>query len=217
MGDTPFVILTLARSGSTHLVALLNQHPDITCYGEPLATGANNWHTASDRELIAAFTGTDTKATGYKILADQLDHRPDTLRLLCEVPGIRFVILQRSNQFERLRSLAQVKATGVWQRKLQSTSLPPRVWLDPKFCHDELVRADRFYSLCEELPVKAWVYYEELCQRQDWALEPVWLLLGVDPLRGLRPATIRLEQRPLDETVMNWSKLKEELRIDELC
>lgn len=207
----------MTRSGSTHLCELLDQHPMVRCLQEPLTAGdadtAHNQYSdhISDAELIEAAFRTDepVAAIGCKLLAEQLRNRPHTMRRLRQVPDIRFVVLERANQLEGARSMAQARTTGVWTTNPDDAP-PPMVRLDPHACLDRLELADTCYAAWRRLPaaIHTWVDYDALRDGQDEALAPVWRLLGVDPPGPLASSQIRREHRPLSQTVENYTELQ---------
>lgn len=206
---TPFVVVTMARSGSHRLQYLLNAHPRVKMRGELLN---QTFETCSDAELIAAAfrARPGMKAVGFKMLHLQLMGRPFTLPSLLAVPGLKVIVLQRLDQIGRLRSEAQATTTDYWA-VTALRRLPTPVRLDPWWTLQWLRVADAFHKqLAEHVPPerRAWITYEQLMANQDATLRQVWAALGVTSPGPLAPVTYRQEHRPLADTVTNLDELR---------
>lgn len=209
----PFIVLTMGRSGSKHLLYLLKAHPQIRMRGEILN---KVFETLSDEELLAnAFRvptarRRNTAAAGFKILHEQIAGRPFTLTRLLAVPDMRVIVLQSRNQIERLRSEIQAAAAGNWSVLSSPTVEHPMVYLPPGHVVYWLRVAQAFYKQLTEIPAgrRIWLCYEDLIADQDAVMEPVWEFLGVRSPGPLRVATYRQESRPLADTVANLAELR---------
>lgn len=207
---TPFVILTMFRSGSQYLVRLLDSHPQVWCREEPWGYGTECFDL--DHLMAASFpAGRKEKAQGFKVLQDHVGPRPFLFQRLMEVPGLRVIVLERRNQLARIRSEMQARARYDWTVDSKPDVEPPAVHLDPFQVHSWLYTATAWHRTLQELPCpKAWVYYEDLCENPVDTLAPVWTTLGVPTIRDLslaRPSR-RQESRGLAETVTNLDELE---------
>jgi LPS sulfotransferase NodH len=222
---TYFAILSMARSGSTHLVELLNKHPDVASNGEILNDDDASGWKASDRRRLdddqlirAAFTDfpvrghkRSVQAVGCKLLDDQLRGRPSTLTALAQLPSMRFIVLERQNQFECMRSIAQAALTGQWFaiESEHSCGQLPRARIDPRECLARFQSATDFYSGLKKLLGRevAWVYYEELRDQRDHILQSLWRFLSVDRPEYFESPLKRQESRSLADSVTNFDEL----------
>ncbi len=200
----PFVILTMLRSGSYYLVDLLNQHPDIVCNGEPLSTNElTGWRLSQPQ----------TAFVGFKLMDRHIAEQPVFLDMVRACPEMHYVVLERNNQFETLRSLNQVWITNQWSDwEGEGEQLLPVIYLDPQQCRDQFAQAEQFYRACREgLPSERtlWLSYEDLCDDQDAALESAWRFFGLPSTAPLVSSFRRQESRPLAETVSNYAQLRE--------
>lgn len=209
----PFIVLTMDRSGSKHLLYLLRAHPQIKMRAEILN---KTFETLTDAELIAnafrvpAARRQNVAAAGFKVLHEQIAGRPFTLTRLLAVPHLKVIVLERRNQLERLRSEIQAAARGNWSVLSSPTVEHPAVHLPPGHVVYWLRVAQAFYTQLTEIPTKQriWLYYEDLIADQDAVMEPVWTFLGVRSPGPLQVATYRQEARPLADTVANLDELR---------
>lgn len=205
---TPFIVLTMARSGSHHLQYLLNLHAQIKMRGELLN---QTFETETDEHLIGrAFNGRRRyAAVGWKILQGQIAGRPLTLaRLIETTPGLKLIVLERRNQLERLRSEAQADLTRRWAVDAPPPEQLPAVTLNPPHVHYWLRTADAWHRQLRELN-PLWITYEDLMADQTAAMAPAWPYLGVDDPGPLDAQTYRQEHRPLDATITNLPELQQ--------
>jgi len=213
-----FVILCLGRTGSTHLVFLLDSHPQIRCFGELFTYQEGTLDEAfvtssqSDpRDYVAQLTSPLTEtAVGFKLPLSSIRAHPDSLGLL-EPPDLRMVRLGRLN----------LLALFVSRRLLASTRVPQStrgdygdatVVLDPKQCLAVFRRMEEHERYLDELTDGKPVFritYEELVKGQR--LDEIQRFLGVEPTAMESPFR-RIRSRPLSETVENWSEVEAALR-----
>jgi hypothetical protein len=213
-----FVILCLGRTGSTHLVSLLDSHPEIRCFGELFTyqegtlDEAYVTSSASDpldyvTHLTAPLTET---AVGFKLPLSSIRAHPDALGLL-EPPDLRMVRLRRLNLLALFVSRRLLNRTRVPQ-STRGDYGDTTVVLDPKQCLAVLRRTEEHEryldGLAEGKPVFD-ITYEDLAAGRG--LDDVQSFLGVEPLM-LQSRFKRLRSRPLSETIENWSEVESALR-----
>ena len=169
---TPFLILTLPRSGSYHLVSLLDSAPDLTCHGEvykrerielapPLRRrlGLAGAEVARRDAMGAAFPRalealSPGRATGFKAFPQHLRGLPHRKALLF-APGRARVILTR-DPLERHLSACRARASGVWVRKQDAPPPPvPRIRFDPLAFLKDLEAARRLDRLAARMEAQA--------------------------------------------------------------
>lgn len=213
-----FVILCLGRTGSTHLVSLLDSHSDIRCFGELFthheSTLDEAFVTSSEstpEDYIAQLTAPLTEtAVGFKLPMSSIRANPDALELL-EPGDLRVVRLCRLN----------LLALFVSRRLLASTRVPQStrgdygdatVVLDPKQCLSVFRRTEEHERYLDGIAAGKPVFritYEELATGER--LTEIQSFLGVEPT-ALRSPFNRIRSRPLAETVENWSEVEDALR-----
>jgi hypothetical protein len=212
-----FVILCLGRTGSTHLVALLDSHPEIRCFGElfPHERGtldeeyAPHWQS-DPLEYVAALTAPVTEpAVGFKLPLGSLQAHPDAARLV-EPEDLRVVRLSRMNLlalFASRRLLASTKGSESGGDYGGAT-----VALDPKQCLAMFRRSEEHERYLDELAADkptVRITYEELAAGER--LAEVQRFLGVEPV-SLKSGHTRARKRALSETIENWPEVEEALR-----
>jgi hypothetical protein len=119
-GSMRFVVLTTARTGSTHLVSLLNEHPDIRCHGEifkradvpSLEKSLRKWTSESAAE----------RAIGCKLMYYHDTKHRIVWKYIGDHPDVRIVHLVRSNELERYVSDRLVRILGIRHLKRPSTA-----------------------------------------------------------------------------------------------
>lgn len=212
-----FVILCLGRTGSTHLVALLDSHPDIRCFGElfPHERGtldeeyAPFWRDDA-LEYVAELTGPVTEpAVGFKLPLGSIQAHPDALRLV-EPQDLRVVRLSRLNLlaiFVSRRLLASTRGSQSSGDYGGAT-----VSLDPKQCVAMFKRTEEHERYLDELAAgkpTVRITYEELAAGER--LPEVQRFLGVEPV-PLKSGHGRARKRSLSETIENWPEVEDALR-----
>lgn len=213
-----FVILCLGRTGSTHLVSLLDSHPEIRCFGELFTYQEGTLDEAyitssrSDPEdYLTHLTAPLTEsAVGFKLPMSSIRAHPDVLGLL-ESPALRMVRLSRRN----------LLALFVSRRLLASTRVPQStrgdygdatVVLDPKQCLAVFRRMEEHERYLDGIAAGKPLFrisYEELVTGQP--LGDIQRFLGVEPV-ALQSPFSRIRNRSMAETVENWAEVEEALR-----
>jgi len=195
----PFALLSMARSGGHYVRGLLDSHPSVSCQGE--------WVNRTTEEGFNPKP--QATALGVKLDKWDIDQLPMALpTLICW--GTRFVVLLRENQFEAARSFAQVDKGGWWRaRSGQVPPGPKRVELPVNVFQERWDEHALWVErLKAELPDTAvYLTYEQVVADPSGSLLPVWELLGVDPPLLVESPFIKLESRPLSETVGNYDQL----------
>nr|WP_283234686.1 sulfotransferase [Candidatus Protofrankia californiensis] len=231
MTPEPFVILTMPRTGSHHLEALANEHPNVLTNGELLNPWDTGWPGVdrtemSDGELLelafVRFPRRDEKyevsCVGCKINEPQFHERPTFFEELAAWPRLKVIALQRRNLLESFRSLTQARDSGRWLAPSADgpAPVPPRVKLSPADCESYFRSAERFYGriFARFPPEKIHeIYYEDLGDSPRECLARIWDFLGVPPhpLSGCLLLQ-QQETRPLGEAVLNYAELRDHFR-----
>ncbi len=193
------MILCLGRTGSTHLVSLLDSHPQIRCFGELFTYQEGTLDEAyitssrSDPEdYLAHLTAPLTEsAVGFKLPLSSLRAHPDVLELL-QPKDLRMVRLRRLNLLALLVSRRLLASTRVPQ-STRGDYGDATVVLDPKQCLAVLKRIEEHESYLDEIAAGKPVFritYEELVTGQRARRDPEL------PGRRARRAAIAVQPRP---------------------
>src|SRR5438105_213858 len=102
-----FAIVGNPRTGSSHLVSLLDSHPDIACWDDEILDAGEAFDRSGYRDpcdfLIHRVFWVDANAVGFKLLWDAMDRTPDVWGLLARL-GIRLVHCVRANRLDQYLS-----------------------------------------------------------------------------------------------------------------
>lgn len=213
-----FAIVCLGRTGSTHLVSLLDSHPDIRCFGELFThhEGTLDEAFVTSRiddpvDYVAQLTAPlAERAVGFKLPLNSIRAHPDALRVL-EGNEMRIVRLRRLNLLALLASRRLLATTRVPQ-STHGDYGDATVAIDP-------IKALAVFRLTDEheryldgladgRPVFP-ITYEDLAT--GGRLDEIQDFLGVDPV-PLQSLFKRVRSRPLSETIENWSEISNALR-----
>jgi hypothetical protein len=213
-----FVIACLGRTGSTHLVSLLDSHPDIRCFGElfthhegTLDEAFVTSPIADPVEYVAQLTAPLTeRAVGFKLPLNSIRAHPESLRLL-EGESMRIVRLRRLNVLALLASRRLLASTKVPQ-STHGDYGDATVELDPKQALAVFRLTDEHERYLDELgdgrPTFQ-ITYEDLSA--GCGLDELQDFLGVEPV-PLKSMFKRVRSRPLTETISNWDEVASALR-----
>jgi hypothetical protein len=219
-GQRRFVVLCLARTGSSNLVSLLDSHPEIRCYGEIL----NMTHPKAAPEAWLGDADTDdpiaharavlatpgATATGFKLPLNSLRNHPAAADWVASEPGLRVIRLLRGNTLALLLSRRLLQATLVSQSTDGSYG-DATVEIDPAGCIRALERIEREDAELDRLAAgqpSFRLLYEQLGAGAE--LAPLQEFLGVEQAE-LRSPYRRLRQRGFEHTISNWEQLSSAL------
>lgn len=243
MARTPFVVLTITRSGSTWLNSLLDRQPNIAAYNE-LFLDRLGWRTPewiiADSPLpfverkaalgrlrplqitryldeVAAFSP-DKKAYGFKLMLHPANL--DILALLAQ-RRYRLISLVRDNIFEGAvsRLLLSLPSNGTDRRRVP---LDERVRLDPKALVRQMKRRQRGLQGLH-LVAKFWpwrsllISYEALRTDEQRTLQTLLEFLDVDGIAASTESPmVKQIQKPYDEIIDNCSEVVEQIEMSGL-
>jgi hypothetical protein len=213
-----FAIVCLGRTGSTHLVSLLNSHPEVRCFGEIFTHHESTLDEAfvnspldDPVEYVAQLTAPlSEQAVGFKLPLNSIRAHPGSLRVL-DRDGMRIVRLRRLNLLALLASRRLLASTRVPQ-STHGDYGDATVVLDPKQSLAVFRRMDEHERYLDGLANGKPVFqiaYEDLAAGRQ--LEEIQSFLGVEPV-ALRSDFKRVRSRPLSETIENWSEIESALR-----
>jgi hypothetical protein len=206
------VILCLGRTGSTHLVSMLDHHSQARCLGEIFGDGKPPTFAAAPetdpRAFLARLLGDgDERAAGFKLPVNSIRLTPAARELVASERTMHAIRLSRRNRLAQIVSRKLLSATGVSQSIFGSYG-DARVALEPAALPGALERIDaeehELDALAEGKPTFR-ILYEEL--GDEARLIELQHFLGLDP-EPLRSWFERLRTRPLAEAVSNWSEVE---------
>ena len=228
-----FVVVGVARTGSTLLLNLLNAHPTVITFGELFrGDGAIGWDIApfvSQQSLhLRRMAETqpleflenavfrrwprEVAAVGFKLFYYHARSGSQAMvwdRLRRE-PSLAIIHIKRRNILEQYVSLRVAHATNVWSTAKQSDGSVEPISLVPEDClrHFEEVRAqeeacDAFFAGCRVLTLT----YEDLVADRAAAMKAVGAHLGL-PLESARPSIVRQRTQPLSRAIANYDELR---------
>lgn len=213
-----FAIVCLGRTGSTHLVSLLDSHPDIRCFGEIFTHHESTLDEAfvnspldDPVEYVTQLSAPlSERAVGFKLPLNSIRAHPGALRVL-DSDEMGIVRLRRLNLLALLASRRLLASTRVPQ-STHGDYGDATVVLDPKQTLAVFQRMDEHEryldGLADGKPVFQ-ITYEDLAAGRR--LDEIQSFLGVESV-PLRSMFERVRNRPLSETVENWSEIESALR-----
>jgi hypothetical protein len=220
MKHPSFAILCLGRVGSEHLVALLDSHPQIRCFGElfapPRGAGPRRATTTVPRffetghddpwaywaEVSAEVTG---DLVGFKLPQSSLKSHPRSSELI-ESKDVDLIRMRRNNRLAQYVSVLMASESGVWQSSDGAYGEQP-LRIDPERCIRTLRNLQRRDGQLDRLATGHRVFelsYEELARGDG--VEEVQGFLGVAP-HPLSSPYEQLRTLPLREVIENYDEL----------
>jgi LPS sulfotransferase NodH len=233
--EISFMIIGDARTGTTMLRHMLNQHPEVKCAGELISNDVETvfrrrWMRLSipfRARLIACpafkklrirwflWRNRSQRVVGFKALYDQI---PSALEptLLDKID--RFILILRRDRVRRALSLMKARRDGAWNLVKGTQREPPKS--TPITVQFDELSADILRSEQEDAYWTEWirkrgrkasiVVYEELVGDRISVLGAILHSLELErgDAAGLEPATIRMsEPAPLKELIANYDEL----------
>lgn len=210
----PFVILFLARSGSTYLTELLRLHPQLKCAGERF-----KGFKMRQVEQIANYLsggGQEHSAIGFKTkLADV--HDPQAFCELLRGLPAQVIHLTRRNLVKQTVSLARAidlnDRTGKWNLYEESNRTAD-LKIDPAAFRRWLSGIEAGKGRLSEYVMgldlaTLTIQYEDLLTKRDETLEMVAGFLGVAP-KFATPSIKKNTPDDLRRTILNFDELRAE-------
>jgi len=209
--DVKFAIVGNRRTGTSHLVSLLDSHPEVACWdgeifdvGEAFESSLYEDPASFLREIVFRVRA---HAVGFKLLAPAMERVVDVWALLKE-SSIRIVHVRRANLLDvyisyRLASLNQ--AFTCWYGDYHTAQFKADyeeclTWFEACMSHDRLIKAKAQECNIPRLEIE----YSELVACQDRVLD----FIGV----SRHPLSSRLakqrESRQSD-IILNYQELKD--------
>ena len=232
-GYRKFVIVGIARTGSTWLVDLLNAHSQVQAFGELFRSmDAVGWDvrpfaTHQSPKLLALYRSdplafleqcvyrrwpAEYGAVGFKLFyyhARQPPHAVVWDRLAAD-RSIRIIHVKRANVLSQYCSLQLAHQTDVWSSRRAPTSEPPSIRLEVEACREHFAAVRAAEAECALLFSSHDVidlYYEDLVSDRDRQMQAIqsFLALRHEPVSS---ALLRQRRRPLSHDIANYDDLK---------
>jgi hypothetical protein len=220
MKHPSFAILCLGRVGSEHLVALLDSHPRIRCFGELFApargagprratTNVPRFFESGHEDPWAYWAAVSAKTTGdlvgLKLPQSSLKSHPRSGELI-EPKDVDLIRMRRTNRLAQYVSVLMALDSGVWQSS-DGAYGERRLHVDPERCISTLRNLERRDAALDRLAAGHRVFelsYEELVRGDG--LEDVQAFLGVEP-QPLSSPYEQLRTLPLRAVIENYDEL----------
>lgn len=234
---TPFVILSSARSGSTHLATLLAQHPSIRQYQEVFHPALRFRCSVKGRVVSpnsdggdfarSLFEGdrsnADVSAVGFKLMYHHARTGPSATvwNYLGDLTALQVIHLVRRNLFEVFVSRQVAERSRIWHVRTSSADIPyadSPICVDVTKCTDYFnrVRIGRLWALDRlKMRLTTSVDYNDLCSNEAHVLERLFCVLHLPPHALLKPVLRKIEQLKMRERVSNYDELKAHFRGSE--
>lgn len=224
----PFFIFFIERAGSTHLVSLLQSHPEILCGYEifgPQGFAVSPPATAEERMklLEKSLTASEgfIKAAGFKLkFPSQIGYYPDVWeKLLSMRDDIRVIVLRRENVVRQALSTLYRNCwieNGVESIPLMYTPLQNKTTVNIANFHRIIaLYADLNEKIDEAASAftqKINVTYEDITERKEETMRALTSFLGVSPEWALHSATDKVTPTELDEWIENSNEVRTSLQ-----
>jgi len=213
----PFVLMFEGRTGSSHLISMLDNHPRIRASGEALVSRKEKGSAEQLRWTASALTAPlvgRNRAIGFKTkLHDILD--PEAFANLLREKQARIIYMYRANTIKavvsHIRSYLLKQQIGTYNTTTENKRLPP-TGIEVKWFEKELrVREERDEALdgyldALGLPVLR-VSYEELLADEGATVRKVCAFLGV-AYEKTPSRFVKNTSDDLHKVLLNFEELK---------
>jgi LPS sulfotransferase NodH len=230
-----FVIIGIARTGSTLLINLLNSHSQILAFGELFryhdtvewdVSPFNTYHNPRVNRLYRndpiAFLDKhvfrrwprEYRAVGFKLFYYHAKKRPHSLvwDYLAGTPSIRILQIKRRNILAQYYSLQLAHKTNVWVNNAGvSVDDAPSMRLEVEACRKHFAWVRNLEDQCAEFFKDRRiydVYYEDLITDQDSKMAAIQEVLELK-YESVTAKVARQRKKPLSQTISNYVELKQ--------
>lgn len=216
-----FVIFAQGRSGSSLLVDLLNNHPDIRCDGEIL-----NVVHAGKKFFPTFYVKSMAKTSkeeiyGFKVKLYQLhsDSKPDQnvnagqFIINLHKTGWKIIYIKRNNIFRQAISGLVAKSRGKWHHHQNQGNLAlSKIKINP----DKLLKSlrGREKYLCDEkeilktVPHLKIIYEIDLLKNREKTIDNVFKYLEAHPY-PVKTNLVRTSKDNIDDIIVNYKEIKD--------
>jgi LPS sulfotransferase NodH len=229
-----FVIIGIARTGSTLLISLLNSHSQILAFGElfrsPDSVGwdvppfnsyqnprVNRLYRTDPLAFLAKHVfrrwPKEYGAVGFKLFYYHARQPPHSLVWdhLAGDPSIGILHIKRRNILKQYYSLQLAHKTNVWASTGVSVEDPPLMRLEVEACRKHFAWVRSLEHECAEFFKERSVhdvYYEDLITDQDRKMAAIQDVLELRHERVIAKLA-RQRRKPLSQAIANYDELKQ--------
>ncbi|MEO9964291.1 MAG: sulfotransferase [Reichenbachiella sp.] len=232
-----FIILALPRTGSTHLVELLDSHPEISCFREifkPHPNGTNvfapetyqyylhqSWKRlvrskvggqSSIRNYLDSLTLKVSGSFGFKIMARHLEANRH-LRKYLRHQKYKVILLRRKNLLKQVVSLKHSMTYDIWNSENELEANRIRLEKEDLLWHlkDFTQYSQKMINYFPEAKCLE-VYYEDIVGfKKNDVLVQICEFLGVDSDQELSSALQKILGESIEQSVVNYGEVCEYL------
>jgi hypothetical protein len=227
---TNFFIWFLGRTGSTHLVTLLDSHPQISCWeeiffleygGKKLKRRDKFPDAQSVRRRLRKLYGHKTKTVGFKFkFPPHYETYPDAWAYLYNRrKTVRLICLRRHNVLKRAISKLNHDRlrheTGGSNIRASKPRTAPPVTVNINQLLQSLPvyeqEDQQLVCLAQGFEHRLTIYYEDLLHDEDNTTKTVMEFMGVNAKVPLATRTAKYTADDLRESVANYGELREAL------
>lgn len=213
------VMLSTQRCGTTLMLLMLAQHPEVLSIGEVFKHNNNIlkpefWYDGRQRfekHLNRLYKQSEFRAVLFKLMYDQLQKRPQIKDYLCQ-SGVRCILVRRKNILKTYLSLERAKQNNLWTMRATSarTVAPIRVEtrkLLPGL--DKLAHINsRLETIAAEIGKVLDVEYEEFVADKKCSIGKMADFLGVSKENfNPKPVLKKISPESISESVTNYNEV----------
>ncbi|MDJ0633951.1 MAG: sulfotransferase domain-containing protein [Xenococcaceae cyanobacterium MO_188.B29] len=219
------------RSGSTFLVSLLNQHPDISCESEIFSLQKVNKNLFRlpqfpDRETVRDKLDNiyqkNLKANGFKFkYQGQYDLYPDVYEYLLEnADTIKVIFLYRKNRLKaaiskqnQMRLVCMDKPNNLNQDNFfELDKLNLNIEQAFNYINKREIADRKYYEELQKFKNKYIVAYEDLNNQTDLVIKDIYSFLGVDCYYKPSEKIKKITKDNIKDALVNYEELVEKIR-----
>lgn len=212
-------MLTIGRSGSTHLGYMLDSHPEIRFLHEvfnpdippePFKIFVNSGYDDALQYVEDTAASVPERVVGLKLPWSSMFAFPVVADLLAD-PDLKVILSTREDRLEQYMSSQIAAATGVWH-SYQGEQPPVQVRLDPASYCAWVKEADFGEAMLTALARHHPTFTLDYRQLGDQTrLTELQQFLGVEPVT-MRSESVKLRARSAAETIENWDEFAAAVR-----
>lgn len=236
-GYRRFLVVGIARTGSTLLVNLLNAHPQVMAFGELFRQADEvGWDVAPfasyrSPRLVALYRADpvaflekavfrrwprDCAAVGFKLFYYHAREAPQSAvwTYLCGDLSLKVLHIKRRNRLAQYLSLLHAHKSDVWSAAEAAAGEPAPLHLDPESCRAHFASVRQHEEDCAEAFKQHTirdVYFEDLTSNCEQEFSAIQEVLGLKH-EVIKPTLKRQRRRPLSQAVANFDELKAAFR-----
>jgi len=220
---TKFVIFSQGRTGSTLLVDLLNNHPDIQCDDEILNVQLSGKRIFPILFVKAKANLNKKKVYGFKVKIYQLnnlnlmkshpDQNKDPKKFLINLykSGWKIIYLTRKNILRQVISSHIAEKRGSYHHRTTEGKLAlPKMYIDPKEILIQIKNREGYKDFEEEIlkhiPHLKIIYEEDLLVNKQKTLNKIFVYLGLDSY-PVKSNLVRTSKKNLKDYIINYKEL----------